>query len=82
MGTVVGKKAPNNRTTASVHSNNNNNQQSNPNSINSEPQHAEYMLTPAYYIKSLHKRESKLETRSKLVSDLSVRLRTLPIRYR
>ncbi|CAO3653877.1 unnamed protein product [Mucor hiemalis] len=81
MGTVVGKKAPNNRTTASVHSNNNNNQQSNPNSINSEPQHAEYMLTPAYYIKSLHKRESKLETRSKLVSDLSVRLRTLPIRW-
>lgn len=80
MGTVVGKKTPNNRNGTFVNSNSNNNQQSIPNSVSNESQHAEYMLTPAYYIKSLQKRESKLETRSKLVSDLSVRLRTLPIK--
>lgn len=81
MGTVVGKKTPNNRNGTFVNSNSTNNQQSIPNNTSNDSQHAEYMLTPAYYIKSLQKRESKLETRSKLVSDLSVRLRTLPIKW-
>lgn len=83
MGTVVGKKNPNSRTSISGHSNNSSNSsQSSPNNTINEShiQNSEYLLTPAYYIDSLLKRESKLEVRSKLVSDLCVRLRTLPIR--
>lgn len=38
-------------------------------------------LTPLYYIHAITKRESKWEVRCKLVSDLSVRLRTMPIRW-
>ncbi|RCI04280.1 hypothetical protein CU098_004364, partial [Rhizopus stolonifer] len=38
-------------------------------------------LTPMYYIHAIAKRESKWQVRCKLVSDLSVRLRTMPIRW-
>jgi hypothetical protein len=83
MGTVVGKKNPNNRTSISTHQNNSNNSNSaefaTGNTIESHP-NPDYILSPLYYIKSLLKRDSKLEVRSKLVSDLSVRLRTMPIR--
>ncbi|KAI9243693.1 hypothetical protein BY458DRAFT_530433, partial [Sporodiniella umbellata] len=38
-------------------------------------------LTPSYYIRSIAKRDAKWTIRCKLVSDLSVRLRTMPIRW-
>ncbi|CEJ02837.1 Putative Proteophosphoglycan ppg4 [Rhizopus microsporus] len=37
--------------------------------------------TPSYYINAITKRDSKWEIRCKLVSDLSVRLRTMPIKW-
>lgn len=81
MGTVVGKKNTNSK--ASTGSDNNSTRTSPPNTINESHLYgtdAEYVLTPAYYIKFLNKRDTKIETRSKLVSDLSVRLRTMPIK--
>lgn len=80
MGTVIGKKNTNNRNSISQ---SNKDTSSPANTVNeSHMYHHDTadLLTPAYYIKSLLKRESKLEIRSKLVSDLSVRLRTMPIK--
>lgn len=77
MGTVIGKKNPNTRTPVSSHHTTNN---SSGDDAIIENNHSENILTPSYYIKSLLKRDTKLELRSKLVSDLSVRLRTMPIR--
>ena len=72
MGTAVGKKTSGSSSNQQPSANNTLNE--------SHMQNSEYLLTPAYYIKTLLKRDSKLEVRSKLVSDLSVRLRTLPIK--
>lgn len=83
MGTVVGKKNPNSRTSISTHQQNASVNSNNADTVkNTTESHtnAEYLLSPTYYINSLIQRESKLEVRSKLVSDLSVRLRTMPVR--
>lgn len=71
MGTVVGKK--NNTSRVSV-------SQINASHESLQGLDPDHILTPAYYIHSLMKHETKMEIRSKLVSDLSVRLRTMPIK--
>lgn len=83
MGTVIGKKNPNSRTSITPHhaSNNSNGSSNTATGTMSESHASDYLLTPMYYIDTLQKRDAKLEVRSKLVSDLSVRLRTMPVRY-
>lgn len=74
MGTVVGKKSPNNRISIT----------SPPNTINESYLNtvdSDYLLTPAYYINAVLRRDAKSDLRSKLVSDLAVRLRTMPIKW-
>ncbi|KAI8997464.1 hypothetical protein BDB01DRAFT_857818 [Pilobolus umbonatus] len=41
----------------------------------------EQLLSPEYYIRMLPQRNTKLDVRCKLISDLSVRLRTMPVRW-
>lgn len=84
MGTVVGKKNPNNRISITHNNSNNNVRTSPPNTINESylrGMDSDYLLTPAYYIKSLLRRDAKMDVKSQLVSDLSVRLRTMPIKW-
>lgn len=80
MGTVIGKKNPNSRTSISAHNGNGNGNSNTVSGTISDNHSNDYLLTPIYYIDTLHKREAKIEVRSKLVSDLSVRLRTMPVR--
>lgn len=83
MGTVIGKKNPNSRTSIAPHHANSSGSGSSSVATGtmSENHASDYLLTPMYYIDTLQKRDAKLEVRSKLVSDLSVRLRTMPVRY-
>lgn len=80
MGTVIGNKKnvhrisiPTNTTTLASNTTTTTNNES---TVDSD-----YLLTPAYYIHALLQRDSKNDVRSKLVSDLSVRLRTMPIKW-
>ncbi|CAO3610251.1 unnamed protein product [Mucor fragilis] len=83
MGTVIGKKNPNSRTSIAPHHANSSGSGSSSVATGtmSENHASDYLLTPMYYIDTLQKRDAKLEVRSKLVSDLSVRLRTMPVRW-
>ncbi|GAN04863.1 hypothetical protein MAM1_0075c04328 [Mucor ambiguus] len=83
MGTVIGKKNPNSRTSITPHhtTSSGNGSSNTMTGAMSDNHTSDYLLTPMYYIDTLQKRDAKLEVRSKLVSDLSVRLRTMPVRW-
>ncbi|OBZ83397.1 Cytokinesis protein sepA, partial [Choanephora cucurbitarum] len=77
IGTVAGRKSSNSYSSASIYPNDSISSAGTIRSIASDSE----ILSPIYYIQSLVNKNNKTDRLSKLVTDLSVRLRTMPLRW-
>jgi hypothetical protein len=79
MGSVIGTRKSSTSNLGSIANRNRSSSILGNNSNSTVELNTTDQLVPTYYIKSLSKHDTKQEVRCKLVSDLAVRLRTMPV---